>query len=362
MIKEIQIIKKIKDSLKELFKSAQIARVVNLIGNGEITKNRTNRMRPDLIVELETKNKKRYQLIVEVKSTGQPRLARMAINQLQAMIENRPNAYGIIAAPYISEESKQICKESNMGYIDMAGNCFLRFDEIYINIEGKTNPYPYTWSLKTLFSPISSRALRVLFSDVKKYWSTTDLSNEAKMSLGLVTKVKQFLLENELAQEIREVKSRKFRLTDPEQLLNKWSIEYNYQQNILYEYYSMDDIKVFERKMPEILIDANIEFAFSLTSGASLVAPNLRYRRVFVYIDKDKINEAANLLKLKHVSSGANIILMAPYDSGVFYGLQDIAGAKVVSDIQLYLDLRNYKERGEEAAQFILQERIRNRW
>jgi len=35
---------------------------------------------------------------------------------------------------------------------------------------------------------------------------------------------------------------------------------------------------------------------------------------------------------------------------------------KVVSDVQLYLDLKSNKERGEEAASFILEQRLRKRW
>lgn len=49
-------------------------------------------------------------------------------------------------------------------------------------------------------------------------------------------------------------------------------------------------------------------------------------------------------------------------DEGVFYGLLDINGINVVSDIQLYLDLKSYKGRGEEAAQTIFEQRIKTKW
>ena len=39
-----------------------------------------------------------------------------------------------------------------------------------------------------------------------------------------------------------------------------------------------------------------------------------------------------------------------------------INGIKVVSDIQLYLDLQSYRGRGEEAAQFLLQTHLRAQW
>ena len=92
-----------------------------------------------------------------------------------------------------------------------------------------------------------------------------------------------------------------------------------------------------------------------------MVAPFLRYNRAFVYI-LDNIEKIAKDLDFKEVPSGSNISILQPYDEGVFYNLQIIDGAKVVSDIQLYLDLISYKERGEEAAKFLLEQRISKSW
>ncbi len=362
MINELQTQINIKDSLMKLFESIQFARVINVLEKEAYNQGGPGSIRPDLILELETQNNKRYQLIVKVKSTGQPRLARMAINILQTLIGNKPGAYGIFAAPFISNESRKTCKEANVGFIDLAGNCYFRFDHIFIWIEGRKNPYPAAWSLKALFSPKSSRVLRALLSDVNRYWSTVELAEEIDVSPGLVTKAKQYLTENELAETSQDRKSRKFRLNDPERLLLEWSTKYSYQENRLYGYYSLDDIKVFEQKLPTILSGTDIRYAFSLTSGASFVAPHLRYVRSFVYVESGRIDEAAELLKLKRVESGANVVLMEPFDEAVFYDLQEIRGVKVVSDIQLYLDLRSYKERGDEAAQSVFEQRIKNKW
>ena len=92
-----------------------------------------------------------------------------------------------------------------------------------------------------------------------------------------------------------------------------------------------------------------------------MVAPFLRYNRVFAYI-LDDIEKIAKDLEFKEVSAGSNISILQPYDEGVFYKLQVIDGAKVVSDIQLYLDLISYKERGEEAAKFLYEQRISKSW
>ena len=76
----------------------------------------------------------------------------------------------------------------------------------------------------------------------------------------------------------------------------------------------------------------------------------------------DNIEKIAKDLNFKEVSSGSNVSILEPYDDGVFYNLQIINGIKVVSNIQLYLDLINYKERGEEAANFLYEQRINKNW
>ena len=70
----------------------------------------------------------------------------------------------------------------------------------------------------------------------------------------------------------------------------------------------------------------------------------------------------APTLGLKEVSTGPTVTLLQPYDEGVFYGLQTVEEAKVVSDVQLYLDLKSYKTRGEEAAEFLLKNRLEKTW
>jgi hypothetical protein len=46
----------------------------------------------------------------------------------------------------------------------------------------------------------------------------------------------------------------------------------------------------------------------------------------------------------------------------VFYGTRELEDAPIVSPVQLYLDLKQTKGRGEEAAAAILEEVIKPRW
>jgi len=108
MVTEKEIIDSIKKNIPNLFESTNFIKVDSI--KSEV-KNLfpDQQVQPDLIVEVKTKDKKKYFIVFEVKSVGQPRYTRMAVSQLKYMIDNKKNYYGVFAATFISEESKQIC-------------------------------------------------------------------------------------------------------------------------------------------------------------------------------------------------------------------------------------------------------------
>ena len=67
-------------------------------------------------------------------------------------------------------------------------------------------------------------------------------------------------------------------------------------------------------------------------------------------------------LALKKVGSGANVSIFLPYDEGVFYGAREVGDAQVASPVQVYLDVRSFRGRGEEASQVLLEQVIRPAW
>ena len=109
-------------------------------------------------------------LLVEIKNSGQPRIARDAVNQLRVYLERFPGAYGILLAPYVSPATAKICKEAGIGYMDLAGNCRLSFDAVYIDVRGNPNPFSEKRELKSLFAPKAERVLRALLSLPTRVW------------------------------------------------------------------------------------------------------------------------------------------------------------------------------------------------
>lgn len=311
---------------------------------------------PDFIALLRTSQGQRT-IIGEVKNQGQPRFARAAINQLLRLRQQYPNAYPVFIAPYVSPDSADILSAQGVGYLDLAGNCLLSFDTIFIRIQGVPNPFPQRRDLKSIFSPKSSRILRVLLNSPPTPWKVENLRQQAGVSIGLVATVRKILLDREWATEDKAG----LVLKRPRSILDEWSSDYSYHRNEIFEYYSIEGMSDLETKLGVFCGQRGIKFALTMFSGAARVAPHTRFNRVFAYID-DNLEDVRDQLDLKAVDSGSNIMILKPYDTGVFYGVKFHENLPVVSPVQLYLDLRSYKGRGEEAAEFILKEVLEKIW
>ena len=184
-----------------------------------------------------------------------------------------------------------------------------------------------------------------------------ELANEAKVSLGLAFKVKERLLDLEYARD----ENKNICLNRPGDLLGKWAENYSFRKNRIFDYFGIMEPKELERKIAEFCQDKRIPYALTLFSGVAFVAPYARYTRGFVYVG-NKIQEVAASVGLKEVSSGPNFTILEPYDEGVFYASRETEGIIIACDVQLYLDLIGYRGRGEESANFLLEQRIKPKW
>jgi hypothetical protein len=312
--------------------------------------------RPDLLITLRLPDGK-MDLIVELKTSGQPRLARNAVNQLLRYRDKFPEAYGILIAPYISLRAAEICASSNIGYVDLAGNCRLSFGQVHIEKEGKPNPFAQKRELRSLYSPKAERVLRVLLNNPNKAWKTAALAKEANVSFGQVSNVKKLLNDREWIR----TKTVGFVLVEPKDLLNEWTENYSFRRNRVEDYYSLKNVAEIEADLAEAFNSKRLLYALTGFSGAARLAPAVKYQRVFAYVEEREEDLAASL-DLKRVTSGANLSLLYPYDDGVFYGARALEGVKIASPVQIYLDVSSFRGRGEEAANQLLKQVIEPQW
>lgn len=204
---------------------------------------------------------------------------------------------------------------------------------------------------KNIFSPRASRIVRVLLIHHQRGWTIEDLSKEAEVSIGFTHAVAMSLIDQD---HVYRDNSYQLKLTDPLKFIQRWAAYHNYTSMNTFSHYH-----TFERSIESLLSrmkEANdLEYALTVLAGAHVVAPYVRPTTVHFYIKgQAQVKTWVELLDLRPVESGGNVSIVLPYDSGVFYGVNDVGGVKVVSTVQLYVDLFNYPARGEEASDMVL--------
>jgi hypothetical protein len=312
--------------------------------------------RPDLVLDLRAGGEP-WRLAIEVKGSGEPRILRGAIQQLQTFLGTRPRQYAVLAAPYLGPAAQAVCREAGVGYLDLAGNCRLVFDRVFIERRGFPNPRVERRLLRSIFATRASRVLRVLLEEPGRSWQVQRLAREAGVSLGLAFKVKRRLLDLEYARDTGEG----IQLAKPEDLLRDWGTTGLPRTRRQLDCYAPGEPEDVEASLRASCRRQGVRFALTLFSGAARVAPFTRYARSAAYVDAD-LSATAEALGWKAVPTGANVTVLAAPDEGVWYALRQVGEDPVVSDVQLYLDLVGSKGRCEEAAAFILEQKLRPRW
>jgi len=312
---------------------------------------------PDWTGRLSLGHDQQLPLVIEARANGQPRIARDAVNQLLQYRARLPDAYCIFGAPYISAAAGKIAADAGVGYIDLAGNCRLSFANVYIRRAQWPNPAVERRGLRSLYSPKAERILRVLLGEPKRAWRIERLAAEAQVSLGMASKVKRLLEDREWLGRRQDG----FNLREPAKLLAEWAENYNYRRNTVQDFYSLDPIPGIESSLANACRDLRFEYALTGFSAAARLAPTVRYQRATAYV-KGRLDEVADRMGLKRVSSGANVTLIEPYDEGVLLSAPEVGGTRVVSPVQTYLDLLNFRGRGEEAAEALLKQVIQPTW
>jgi len=206
-------------------------------------------------------------------------------------------------------------------------------------------------AIKNIFAPKSSRILRVLLVNSNMDWTERELAEEAGVSNGLAHYVCKALTR--LGFIARNERNRLV-LVNPLRLLKRWAAYHQYDRmNKFLDYFTLErEIDRFIDKVAQL----DLDYAISGLVGAWLVAPYVRPVDVHLYVSsKETAEKIAEELKLNPMPRGGNVKFVLPYDEGVFYGARKVRNVKVVSNVQLYVDLYNFPARGEEAASRLIE-------
>lgn len=322
----------------------------------------------DILATLRSPDGNGADLLVECKELPRPSQFPFAQQESRLMNTGMNTRVPVLAAPWISPRVAELCDQHGWGWFDLAGNCNLRIPGmLYMERTGFKPVHKRKPVAANLSTSESARVIRTLLiqKDIARQWTQRELRDACtpEVSLGLVNKVVRYLKDQAYLIDIEN--GRGFKLHDPLGLLKEWSQHYRFDRHVRYDYFSLLKPAAIRDRLVERFADEEVRFALSVFSAASEQAAHVRGElKLWLYLDESLRIDFENITQAERVESGANIVVMIPEDLGVLAGERShpLDDMPVTHPIQTYIDLKQAGGRGEEAAEALLEQRIKPAW
>lgn len=295
-----------------------------------------------------------------------------------ASLVNRPCPAGrhavsakVLALPRVSPRMAALCQEHGWSWYDLAGNCRLEVPGVLlIERSGREPVQMPPRGGANLGTAEAARVVRVLLApeNAGRRWTQREMvAHFADLtpavpapSLALVNKVVQHLRDQAF---LEQLPNRGVRVGDYEGLLQAWRAAYRFDRHVRRAYFTRLQGRVLQEKLQSLDPNGQGRLAYAAFSAADVQAPAVRQPRAWLYVNPGVERELASTIEAKPVESGENLVVMISDDSGVFYRVEAASNRPPCTNaVQTYVDLASAGGRGEEAAEAILQQRLKPAW
>jgi len=277
----------------------------------------------------------------------------------------------VLAMPRVSPRMATLCQEHGWSWFDLAGNCRLEIPGVLLlqrsgNEPVRTRQRPAA----NLSTPEAGRVVRALLApeNAGQRWTQREMVRHFTVlaepvpapSLALVNKVVQHLRDQAF---LEPLPNRGFRVRDHEGLLKAWREAYRLDQHARRRYFTLLQGRSLQEKLRALDAEGRGRLAYAAFSAADYQAAHVRQPRTWLYVGGSLQGTLQPSLEAKPVDSGENLIVFIPDDDGVFYRAE--AGQNrlaCTNAVQTYVDLAHAGGRGEEAAEAVLEQRLRPAW
>lgn len=271
----------------------------------------------------------------------------------------------VFGAPFISPRLGEVCWDRGWGWFDLAGNCRVTVPNLlYLERRGQAPVHRVARPDANLGTPEAARVLRALLNPARppRWDSQRELQQATapSVSLGLVHKVVTHLRqEGFLATDGGDG----LRVVDPERLLLAWRDAYRFERLRRFEWFTLLKPPEIERVIREVNLDNEPHVAWAAFSAAERLEPMVRQPKHWLMTVEESPESLRQALRAEPVETGANLtLLMAPDRSYLSNPDHQAAPAACTSPLQTYLDTWHAGGRGQEAAEAILERRLRPAW
>lgn len=273
----------------------------------------------------------------------------------------------VFGAPVITPRMAEVCHQEGWSWFDLAGNHRLDVPGL-LQLQHTGNPpvHESPRPVANLSTPEAGRVIRALLlpEHAKMRWTQRAMQNQCQpnVSLGLVNKVVRHLRDEAFVEESNDG----FRLRDPLKLLFAWRDVYRFDRHERRGYFTLLQGKKLSDALGGLSLQTGGFAAYAVFSAADFQAPHVRQPKTWMYIREQDVSKLEKWIEAKPVESGENLIILIPEDEGVFYlgdgGTMGNNRMSCTNLVQTYVDLWHCGGRGKEAADAVLEQRLKPAW
>jgi len=356
MLKSLNSVKSIEiraaDALRSVLDQVPTIKLKSIDRESEI-----NQAQLDIVAKLSVSGRS-HTLVCEVKASGQPRYVRTALLRLRSYVADLGHEVTpVLIAPFLSSSAQGLCREQEVGFLDLEGNVRLAFDSVFIERAVSSKPAVERRELRSLFKPKSAQVLTVMLRDPARPWRVAELAEAADVSLGHISNVRAGLLDREWGHRSQQG----LLLSAPDALLDAWRDAYRPPAGRRVGLYTTLHGRAFEEAARRIVGTGSDkgQAIFASFSAAHWLAPFARTGTQFFYVDERGLERLQTALALSSPAQGENVVVTVIEDAGVFReAVEPAPGIACSGLVRTYLDLSVAGERGREAAEHLRRERM----
>ncbi len=275
----------------------------------------------------------------------------------------------VFAAPHISPRMAEICESHGWSWFDLAGNCRISVPGLlHLEHRGNAPVHGRPRPKANLGTKEAARVVRALLSSEllsRPIWTQRYLRSrcEPDVSLGLVNKVVQHLRDEKI---LAGSTDRGFQVRDPLALLVAWRDAYRLHQHEQLGYFTLLNGWALLEALSEVHAASKGKLLYAAFSAASIQAPNVRQPKTWLYIKEAELPVFEKIVDARPVDTGSNLVVLVPRDDGVFAfsdgGVIEDYPIACTNLVQTYVDLWHCGGRGQEAAEAVLEQRLKPAW
>ena len=286
------------------------------------------RYRVDLLAEIASPAGESAVLAVEIKRTLEPRDVLRAVEQVSVITaKTSPPAVAVVAAAYISPRARALLRDRGVGYADTTGNVRIEVSSPGLFIA--TGGADHDPKLRTLRGRGAARAIRAII-DTSPPCGVRELAQATGASAPTLSRVLDLLEREAMVSRARGAVS----TFDWQAAIRRWAEDYDQTDT------NTPTTVLEPRGLPALertLRATKLAYAATGALAAQRFDPIAPARLAAIYVT-DAI-EAIERLGLRETDTGANVVLLEPFDPVVFDRTVVRDGLRCVAPSQLAVDL-----------------------